>query len=205
MSQREKPPALQFPCECVSVQSGYSDPWAAIAQRKLLNDGTKERLLNALARQPKTIAGLAKELGLSQPTVHSHINDLLNSELLREAVEWEKKHPLENYYEPNFPVLNAVDRLAFERACEEIAERFAEVFQARGAELEAAFQATDLAQHGWTYRDVAQYCYAGAQRRARVLLEERGLLASPSIHGNGAEWLFWAVESHSPEKSKRRR
>ncbi|TMH09510.1 MAG: winged helix-turn-helix transcriptional regulator, partial [Betaproteobacteria bacterium] len=85
MSLRKNGQALHFPCECVSVQHGYSDPWAGVTQNKLLNDGTKERVLNSVARQPKTIARLAKELGLSQPTVHTHINDMLKSELLREA------------------------------------------------------------------------------------------------------------------------
>lgn len=66
--------------------------------------------MNAVARQPKTIARLAKELGLSQPTVHAHVNNMLNSELLRESAEWEKKHPSENYYEPNFPVIKAGDQ-----------------------------------------------------------------------------------------------
>src|SRR5438128_1240848 len=65
MSLRKNGQALHFPCECVSVQHGYSDPWAGVTQNKLLNDGTKERVLNSVARKPKTIARLAKELGLS--------------------------------------------------------------------------------------------------------------------------------------------
>jgi hypothetical protein len=32
------------------------------------------------------------------------------------------------------------------------------------------------------------------QRRARNLLEERGLLASREKHANGVEWVFWAEE-----------
>src|SRR5437773_11033429 len=90
MSLRKNGYALRFPCECVSIQRGYSDPWAGVTQNKLLSDGTKERVLNALARQPKTIALLAKELGLSQPTIHAHVNDLLNSELLCESSVREK-------------------------------------------------------------------------------------------------------------------
>src|SRR5437762_4406346 len=113
MSLHKNGQALHFPCECVSMQHGYSDPWASVTQNKLLNDGTKERILNSVALQPKTIAGLAKELGLSQPAIHTHVNDLLNSELLRESLEWEKRHPAENYYEPNFPIIKSGDRIAF--------------------------------------------------------------------------------------------
>src|SRR5687767_6458069 len=117
MPLRKNRPGLHFPCECVSAESGYSDPWAGIAQHKLLPDGTKERILNSLARQPNTIAGLAKELGLSQPSIHTHMNDLVTSELLRESLEWERRYPAERYYEPNFPVINAADRAAIAQIC----------------------------------------------------------------------------------------
>ena len=56
MGVRKNGRALRFPCECVSMHHGYSDPWASITYDKLLNDGTKERVLNSVARQPKTIA-----------------------------------------------------------------------------------------------------------------------------------------------------
>ena len=199
MSLRKNGQALHFPCECVSVQHGYSDPWAGVTQNKLLNDGTKERVLNSVARQPKTIARLAKELGLSQPTVHTHVNDMLKSELLREAKQWEKKHPTENYYEPNFPVIRATDR-AFEPICEELAGQIAELFKAKQVELKQAFEKTSLANQGWEFSDLAQYCYASAQRGARKLLEKRRVLAPRKSHKDGAEWLFWAEESTSRSK-----
>src|SRR5215216_7945780 len=59
---------LRFPCECVSARrGGYSDPWATITKNKLLLDGTKEEILNLLAREPKTISQLAEALNLSPP------------------------------------------------------------------------------------------------------------------------------------------
>jgi DNA-binding transcriptional ArsR family regulator len=188
---------LRFPCECVSTQRGYSDPWTGITQNRLLNDGTKERILNALARQPKTIAGLAKELGLSQPTVHAHINDLFASELLREAVAWEKRHPAENYYEPNFPVVRAADRAAFDRICDTLANEMARVFEARLPEMQAALAPHTLANGAWTFADVAHFCFASAQRGARTKLEERRVLPRRRRHRNGAEWIFWAEEPGS--------
>src|ERR671932_613698 len=97
---------LRFPCECVSSRrGGYSEPWAAVAKNRLLPDGTKEQILNLVAREPRTISQLAGALSLSAPSVHTHVSDMLRSELLREAAARGKAHPAERYYEPNFPVI----------------------------------------------------------------------------------------------------
>ena len=160
-------------------------------------DGTKERVLNAVARRPKTIAHLAKELGLSQPTIHTHVNDMLKSELLCESEAQVKKHPAENYYKPNFPVLTTADRAAFEPICEAIAERIAEIFESRLDELRHAMEQTELTDKSRDFSDLAQYLYACVQRGARKLLEERGVLPRREKHKNGAEWLFWAEEFNS--------
>ena len=197
MSLRKNGCALRFPCECVSIQRGYSDPWAGVTQNKLLMDGTKERVLNAVARRPKTIALLAKELGLSQPSIHSHVNDLLNSELLCASAVREKKHPAENYYEPNFPVIKAADRAAFEPICRALSERLADLFESQQTSLKRAMKKTGLANQEWEFSDLAQYLYACVQRGARKRLEERGVLPLREKHKNDAEWLFWAEESNS--------
>src|SRR5215212_2254569 len=99
MINSKKYKGLLFPCECVSAQGEYSDPWASISQNKLLPNGTKEAILNSVAREPKTIAQLASDLGLSQPSIHRHISEMMASELLRESKEWERKYPTERYYE----------------------------------------------------------------------------------------------------------
>ena len=197
MSRRKNGAALQFPCECVSIHCGYSDPWAGVAQNKLFMDGTKERVLNAVARRPKTIAHLAKELGLSQPTIHSHVNDMLNSELLCESAIQVKKHPAENYYEPNFPVVKAADRAAFEPICRAMSERLAQLFEKEETQFKLAIKKSSLAEQGCEFSDLAQYFYASVQRGARMLLEERGVLPPREKHKNGAEWLFWAEEANS--------
>jgi DNA-binding transcriptional ArsR family regulator len=188
---------LQFACECVSVQSGYSDPWAAIAQNGLLSDGTKEQILNLVAQEPKTIAQLARRLKLSQPTIHTHINDMMRSELLRESAEWEKRYSAERYYEPNFPVVKQDERAEFEALCREMSERVADLFEKKRKQLERAFKKTNLEENGWEFSDVAQYLYARVQRGARRLLEERGALPSRQKHKNGAEWIFWAEEAQA--------
>jgi DNA-binding transcriptional ArsR family regulator len=192
---------LHFPCECVSaLEDGYSDPWAEIAKRKLLPGGTKEEILNLVAEEPKTISQLAEALNLSPPSVHTHINDLMKSELLRESIEWEKKYPAERYYEPNFPILKAEECAEFMSLCEEMAEQVANVFARKRSKLERAFDRTGIAQQGWKFEDVTQCLFANMQRHARTLLEERGLLKPREQHANGASWIFWAQE-----KEQRRR
>jgi DNA-binding transcriptional ArsR family regulator len=188
---------LEFACECVSARRGYSDPWAAVAQNKLLPNGTKEEILNLVAQEPKTTTQLARELNLSPPSIHAHIIEMTGSELLREAVEWEKSHPTERYYEPNFPVVKAEERAELAALYQKLAESVAELFEKHGKQLEKAFNRTALPEHGWQVSDLAQYAYAKMQRGARQLLEKRGVLPSPAKHQNGVEWIFWAEETES--------
>jgi predicted transcriptional regulator len=191
---------LCFACECVSARrGGYSDPWAGVAKNGLINNGTKEEILNLAAQEPRTISQFAERLGLSAASVHRHVSEMMRSELLRESEEWERKHPAERYYEPNFPVVKADDREELEALCREMAERVAGLFEKRRARLERALARTDLAAHGWTFSDLAQYLYARVQRGARALLEERGILPPPRKHRNGASWVFWAEEPRADE------
>jgi DNA-binding transcriptional ArsR family regulator len=186
---------LRFPCECVSARpGGYSDPWADITKKKLLPNGTKEEILNLVAREPKTISQLAEALNLSPPSVHTHINDMMKSELLRESKEWEKKYPTERYYEPNFPVFKSEECAKFKALCEEMSKELVRLFERKRQKMERAFRKTDLAKQGWEFADITQCLYASMQRGARTILEKRGLLSSREKHKNGAEWIFWAEE-----------
>ena len=186
---------LLFPCECVSTYSGYSDPWAEITQNGLLKGGTKERVLNCVFRQPKTIARVAKELGLSQPAIHTHVTEMLRSELLRQSVRSKKKHPAENYYEPNFPVIAAADRAAFENMCRAMAEQIARTFEMKHAEMKALVRKAKVGEQGWSFSDVVDFFYTSAYRGARKLLEQRGVVPARKKRKNGAAWIFWAEES----------
>ncbi len=186
---------LRFPCECVSSRrGGYSEPWAGIAKNKLLPDGTKEEILNLVAQEPKTISQVADALGLSAPSVYTHVRDMLKSELLREAVQWEKTHPAERYYEPNFPVIKEDEAAKLCGLCDELAEKMATLFKRHHRQLEKAFHKTPLADRGWDFAEVAQFVYASVQRGARELLEQNGTLAAPKTHQNGVEWVFWAEQ-----------
>jgi len=180
----------------------YSDPWADIARHKLLPQGTKEDIINLVAREPKTISQLAQALSLSAPSVHTHITDLMKSELLRESREWQKRYPTERYYEPNFPILKANDCAEFSELCETISQKLAALFEEQSPELERVFANTDLARQGWSFNDVSQFVFANIQRNARALLEENGMLKPAKMHGNGSEWVYWAEEptNHSDQE-----
>jgi len=186
---------LRFPCECISSRrGGYSEPWAAVAKNKLLPDGTKEEILNLVAQEPKTISQVADALGLSAPSVYAHVRDMLKSELLREAVEWEKTHPAERYYEPNFPVIKEDEAEELCRLCDDMAAKVADLFKKHRRKLEKAFGETQLAERGWGFAEVAQYVFASVQRGAREMLEQDGILSPPQTHLNGVEWVFWAEQ-----------
>jgi DNA-binding transcriptional ArsR family regulator len=194
---------LRFPCECVSSRpGGYSDPWAEITKNKLLPNGTKEEILNVLAQGPNTITQIAETLGLSAPSVYTHVRDMLRSELLREAVEWEKTHPAERYYEPNFPVFKDEECAALRALCEEMSKDLVTIFEKKRQKMERAFRKTDLAKHGWEVSDVTQCLFANMYRGARTQLEQRGLLSSREKHANGARWIFWAEEHQTNGRKK---
>jgi hypothetical protein len=114
--------------------------------------------------------------------------------LLRESVEWEKKHPTERYYEPNFPVLKAEDCAEFMSLCEEMAEQIATLFERKQSKFERAFRKTNLEQQGWELSNITQCLYANMQRHARTLLEKKRILTPAQKHANGARWIFWAQE-----------
>jgi DNA-binding transcriptional ArsR family regulator len=192
---------LRFPCECVSAgPGGYSDPWAEITKKKLLPNGTKEEILNLVAHEPRTISQLAEALDLSPPSVHTHINDMMKSELLRESEEWEKKYPAERYYEPNFPVFKAAECAEFKALCVEMSKELVAMFERKHQKMERAFRKTGLSKQGWELADVTQCLYANMYRDARSLLEQRGLLSPRRKHKNGAAWIFWAEEPEAGAK-----
>jgi DNA-binding transcriptional ArsR family regulator len=189
---------LIFPCECVSARTeNYSDPWAPISRNRLFTDGTKEQIFNLVADEPKTISQLARALDLSPPSIHKHVNELLSSELLRDSIEWEKLHPKERYYEPNFPVVNAAECAEMEEVCSELTDLIADAFEKARPRFERAFQSTPLAEKGWTLDDLTQCLYARIQRNARRTLEERRAIIPPQSHRNGIAWSFWAEQLES--------
>ena len=184
---------LRFPCDCVSGRKdNYGDPWSDVTKNRLFSDGTKEEIINLVAEEPKTISQLAKATNLSAPSIHKHINELLSSELIRDSVEWEKLHPKERYYEPNFPVIRAEECEALHGICEKMSETIAELFASARPEFERAYEESGLHGSDWTFDDLSQCVFAQIQRNARELLEQRGLITPPKQHRNGTVWTYWA-------------
>jgi predicted ArsR family transcriptional regulator len=129
-----------------------------------------------VAREPKTISQLAEALDLSSPSVHTHINDMMKNQLLRESEEWEKKYPTERYYEPNFPVFKAEECAEFRALCDEMAEQLVALFERKRAKMERAFAKTFLADQGWEFSDITQCLYANMQRGASALNSRQWVL-----------------------------
>jgi DNA-binding transcriptional ArsR family regulator len=199
---------LRFPCECVSSrEEAYSDPWAEITRNRLLPNGTKEQILNVLAHGPNTITQIAEALRLSAPSVHTHVSEMVRSELLREAVNWEKTHPAERYYEPNFPVFKTDECEEFRAVCEEMSQELVKLFAKSQSKIERAFNKTGLAKQGWELSDVTPCLFANMYRGARTHLEQSGLMARREKHRNGARWIFWAeeLETNGRKKTSKRK
>jgi DNA-binding transcriptional ArsR family regulator len=187
---------LRFACACVSAAPVSEDPWVAISQQHKLNNGTKELILNALYRQPRTTAQLAQVLGLSAPAVHRHVAELLASELIREvaAPEDGRRSALERYYLPNFPVVLAIDQAAFQPALDALADAFSEAFRDRMGPLAEAFQRTSLPAREQPFEKLLHYFFAAAARMARAKLEVTGDLPAWPEHDDGSRWVWWAEE-----------
>ncbi len=98
---------------------------------------------------------------------------MLRSELLREAVEWEKTHPAERYYEPNFPVLKVEECAAFRTLCEEMSKDLVTLFEKKRQKMERAFHKTGLSKQGRELSDDTPCLFANMYRGARTLLEQR--------------------------------
>src|SRR5215211_5188653 len=124
---------LRFACACATAVPVAEDPWVAIVNQRKLNDGTKELILNAIYRQPRTITQLAELLGISAPAVHRHVADMLASELIAEAVVTapERSRGSERYYRPNFPVLLASDQEMLQPVLQDLAADIAAAFHRR--------------------------------------------------------------------------
>jgi DNA-binding transcriptional ArsR family regulator len=189
-------PTLRFACSCISAAPVSDDPWANVSKQKRCDDGTKELILNAIHRQPRTVSQLATELGLSAPAVHRHVTDLLSSELIREVdvPQTERQSPVARYYAPNFPVVLASDRQELLPVLEEIARAFAEDFRRRQEDLAAAYVRTNLPARGERFEQLLHCLYTAVIRIARERLEEQGVLPPWPEHSDGSRWLWWAEE-----------
>ena len=192
---------LRFACACASAVPSGADPWVAIVNQRKLNDGTKELILNAIYRQPRTITQLAELLGISAPAVHRHIVDMLADDLIQEVdlAAPQRSRGSERYYRPNFPVVLAADRDALQPVLEDLAADIAAVFQQRQEALANALADTSLPARGEPVELLHHYLYATATRLARARLEVDGALPPWPDHADGSRWIWWAEEAPETE------
>jgi DNA-binding transcriptional ArsR family regulator len=192
---------LRLACSCASASTVMSDPWAAISHDGKLKDGTKERILNALAAQPRTIAQLAELLGVSSPAVHRHVTDLLASGLIAEVEGPQdgRRSRVERYYQPTFPVILAADRAALDPVLQDLAADIATAFRQRQEALAMAFAETSLLKRGESFETLLHYLFATAGRIARAQLEADGALPPWPEHADGSRWVWWAEEAPARE------
>jgi DNA-binding transcriptional ArsR family regulator len=191
---------LRFACACASAVPIAQDPWVAVVNQRKLNDGTKELILNAIYREPRTITQLAELLGISAPAVHRHVVDLLADELIHEVdLAPQRSRGSERYYRPNFPVVLASDQATLQPALEDLAADIAAAFHRRQEALADAFAHTSLPARGEPAEMLLHYLYATATRLARARLEVDGALPPWQEHADGSRWIWWAEEAPETE------
>ncbi len=190
------PRTLHFACSCASGAEVVDDPWTAVSKGGKLRDGTKEHILNLIYRRPHTITQLAQQLGISQPAVHRHVSEMVASDLIREVEvsAAERGSPVERFYRPNFPVVLASDRAAFQPVLEQLAREFAAAFRDSHEALVMAFKWTSLPGHEERFEALLHYLYTTVARLAREQLEQDGVLPPWPEHGDGSRWVWWAEE-----------
>jgi predicted ArsR family transcriptional regulator len=191
---------LRFACACASAVPVAADPWVAVVNQRKLNDGTRELILNAIYRQPRTTTQLAELLGITAPAVHRHMVDLLADELVKEVdATAQRSRGSERYYRPNFPVVLAADRAALQPVLEDLAADIATQFQRRQGALADALAQTSLPARGEPVEMLHHYLYATATRLARARLEADGALPPWPDHADGSRWIWWAEEAPETE------
>ncbi len=188
---------LQFACDCVSrLHDTIRDPWSYVSRAGLISSETKELILNKTYRRPKTVTQLAKEIGLSQPAIYKHVQELLASDMLREAdlPDEKKTYRVEKYYKPSFPVLLKEDIVQLDPACRKVAQSIAEIYWEHREELKEAFDGSSLASRGYALEDILDFLYSKIRRLGREILDEQGFFPELPTHRDGSRWVYWAEE-----------
>ncbi len=188
---------LQFACDCVSrLHDVIRDPWSHVSRAGLISSETKEIILNKTYRQPKTVTQLAKEIGLSQPAIHKHVKEMLTTDMLRPASvsDSDKTYRVEQYYEPNFPVILMEDLSQMESLCDQMANEIAGLFWKNKDNLKQAFKGSSMENRGYELDDILDFLYSKIRRKGRKILDEQRFFPDVPVHKDGSEWLYWAEE-----------
>lgn len=149
----------------------------------------RERLVATLAERPRTVAQVANDFGLSQPTMLEQVRRALRDGLIVEVdVPIEQRRTAgERYYAPTVPVIRQADRELLEPACRAIASELAAALTEQRGDLLAAFAMTHLARDGWGFSDLWPFI---SEMVFRLTLEQMdGLIAPTAVPPHGLAWV----------------
>lgn len=155
---------------------------------------TRERLVAALADRPRTVAQLAHQFGLSQPTMLEQVRRAMHDGLIVEeqVPSEEKRYPSERYYTPAVPVVRQPDREILESTCRGIAHDLAASLSRNEADLRAAFAMTHVARDGWELNSLWPYIQETIVRQA---LEHMPGFIQPDRSSHGLSWVEEVVDA----------
>jgi DNA-binding transcriptional ArsR family regulator len=179
------PKQLQFVRQVQVPPDGGAEP----VSLPIASPTTRERLVAALAERPRTVAQLAGEFGLSQPTTLEQVRRALRDGLIVEVeVPREQRRSAgERYYAPAVPVVRRVDRDLLEPACQALAAELADALSKRRGDLVAAFALTHLSRDGWEFSDLWPYLQDILFRLA--LERADGLVERSPAPPHGLAWI----------------
>lgn len=158
----------------------------------------RERLVAALAEQPRTVAQLAHEFGLAQPTMLEQARRALRDGLIVEVdvPAGQRRTAGERYYAPTVPVIRLADRELLEPASRALAGELAAALIEQRGDLLAAFAMTHLARDGWEFADLWPYIH---EMVFRLTLEQMdGLIAPTAIPPHGLAWVEEMSDTRLP-------
>lgn len=149
----------------------------------------RERLVAALADQPRTVAQLARQFGLSQPSMLEHVRRAVQDGLVVEVQvpDEERRFPSERYYGPAVPVIRGPDRELLASACRAVADDIAKSVASNLGDMHATFAMTALAGEGWSFDEIWPYMSDTINR----LVEERlaSIMRPTDLTARGLAWV----------------
>ncbi|HEV2108043.1 MAG TPA: winged helix-turn-helix domain-containing protein [Thermomicrobiales bacterium] len=164
----------------------------------------RERLVAALADQPRTVAQLARAFSLSQPTMLEQVRRAVRDGLVVEVqVPEEERHfAAERYYAPAVPVIRGPDRELLASACRALADDIAVSLVSNLGDMHAAYAVTALAREGWSFDDIWPYV---SEMVNRLVTQRMGTLVRPlTLAPHGLAWVEDVAElepaSMAPEE-----
>ncbi|HEV2109403.1 MAG TPA: winged helix-turn-helix domain-containing protein [Thermomicrobiales bacterium] len=149
----------------------------------------RERLVAALADQPRTVAQLARTFSLSQPTMLEQVRRAVRDGLVVEVQvpEEERRFAAERYYAPAVPVIRGPDSELLASACRALADDVAVSLMSNLGDMHAAYAVTTLAREGWSFDDIWPYVSEMVNRLVTQRIDYH--VRPPTLAPHGLAWV----------------